>query len=61
MSELFMDTEGCVFIIGVDRQVIEMGIEVHYRHLGLQREDELPISGSKYLEKMVQLPFSLPP
>jgi len=66
--KLFLDVEGCVFVIGVDREVIERGIQVKYRELqqalGVEGEEarQLPaISGADYLEKIVQLPFILPP
>jgi len=66
--KLFLDVEGCVFVIGVDRQVIERGIQVKYRELqralGVEGDEarRLPaISGADYLEKIVQLPFILPP
>jgi len=66
--KLFLDVEGCVFVIGVDREVIERGIQVRYRELqralGVEGEEtrQLPvIRGADYLEKIVQLPFILPP
>ena len=66
--KLFLDVEGCVFVIGVDRGVIERGIQVKYRELqqalGTEGKEtqQLPvISGADYLEKIVQLPFILPP
>ena len=66
--KLFLDVEGCVFVIGADRGVIEQGIQVKYRELQRamevegERTHQLPaISGADYLEKIVQLPFILPP
>ncbi len=66
--KLFLDVEGCVFVIGVDRGVIERGIQVKYRELqrtlGVEAEEarQLPvISGADYLQKIVQIPFHLPP
>ena len=66
--KLFLDVEGCVFVIGVDRGVIERGIQVKYRELQRAMEVEgertyqrPAISGADYLEKIIQLPFILPP
>ncbi|MHC1571843.1 MAG: P-loop NTPase fold protein [Methanosarcinales archaeon] len=42
--------------IGVEKDVIERGIEVRYR----SKEREIPISGKDYIEKIIQLPFTLP-
>ncbi|HUW94684.1 MAG TPA: SUMF1/EgtB/PvdO family nonheme iron enzyme [Anaerolineae bacterium] len=61
---------GCVFLIGADRDVIEEGIRVKYKSFlsGLggevtpeELEKRIPITGDDYLEKIVQLPFHIPP
>jgi hypothetical protein len=68
--KVFLDIEGCVFVIGVDRQIIERGIRVRYKEFALdaasaeragQQGAAFPIEGRDYLEKIVQLPFDLPP
>lgn len=62
--KLFLDEPGCVFVIGMDRRVVERGIEIRYRHFATSEgliEADLPISGDSYLQKMIQLPFFLPP
>ncbi|TKJ29985.1 MAG: hypothetical protein CEE40_06780 [Chloroflexi bacterium B3_Chlor] len=68
--KLFLDVPGCVFLIAADRKVIERGIQVRYKSFlaGLRGEESaeelarrLPITGDDYLEKIVQLPFHLPP
>lgn len=68
--KLFLDVRGCVFLIAADRKVIERGIQVRYKSFlaGLKGEESaeelarrLPITGDDYLEKIVQLPFHLPP
>ncbi len=68
--KLFLDVPGCVFLIGADRNVIEEGIRVKYKSFlsGLggdvspdELAERLPISGENYLEKIVQLPFHIPP
>ena len=53
--KLFLDVPGCVFVLGVDREVVEQGIRVRYR------DYEARIDGARYLEKIVQIPFNLPP
>jgi len=55
--KLFLDVPKCIFVIGVEKEVIEKGIEVRYK----SKEQELPISGQDYIEKIIQIPFSLPP
>ncbi len=52
--KLFLDVPGCVFVLGIDREVISTGIRVKYRDL------EGQIDGERYLEKIIQLPFDLP-
>lgn len=62
--KLFLDVKGCVFFVAVDRDVIERVVRVQYASY-LVGEDEgaggIPIAGQSYLEKIVQLPFHLPP
>ena len=87
--KLFLDVAGCSFVLAVDDDVVERGVEHHYRdylqrnsnhiymsHDNIQDEQSqelkvmesntkenhlvLPITGSEYLEKMVQLPFRIP-
>jgi HEAT repeat protein len=55
--KLFLDVPKCIFVIGVEKGVIERGIEVRYK----SKEQELPISGQDYIEKIIQVPFTLPP
>ncbi len=64
--KVFVDTPGCIFVIGMDQEVIAHGVEVKYRDLSLQTpsEDGQPhsmINGGRYLEKIIQLPFQIPP
>jgi formylglycine-generating enzyme required for sulfatase activity len=62
--KLFLEVPGTAFVLGMDRAVIERGIEARYRayfrHEGDERA-EFPISGASYLQKIVQIPFHLPP
>jgi Cdc6-like AAA superfamily ATPase len=66
--KLFLDVEGCVFLLAVDRDVVEKAIAVKYKELLAMAKDtdssprQLFTSlGENYFEKIVQLPFSLPP
>lgn len=62
--KLFLHVEGTVFVLGMDPEVVRRGIEVHY---GFRRQsgagyDEggLPITGDRYLQKLIQVTFNLP-
>jgi hypothetical protein len=52
--KLFLDVPGCAFFLGADHERIEDVVRQRY---GSQPADV----GEHYLEKLVQLPFSLPP
>ena len=69
--KLFLDVPGCAFVLAVDDDVIERGVEHHYREYlfhgrgghssqATAYQIHLPITGDEYLEKMVQLPFHIP-
>ena len=59
--KLFLDVEGCVFILGIDEEVITRGLAARYREAGtLINGQELSFS-TRYIEKLIQLPFHLPP
>jgi formylglycine-generating enzyme required for sulfatase activity len=53
--KLFLDVPGCIFVLGIDREVIEQGIRVRYA------DYEARIDGALYMEKIIQIPFNLPP
>jgi len=62
--KLFLDVRGCVFFIAVDRDIIERVVRVQYASYMVEedeRESHIPSAGQSYLEKIVQLPFHLPP
>ena len=89
--KLFLSVPGCIFVLGIDRDVVERGIRLRYGELGgmghrgtlpllvsakmidegaaryrafvqdLLEEGENVIDGGRYLEKIVQIPFVLPP
>nr|QNO47636.1 hypothetical protein MPIGPLOG_00003 [Methanosarcinales archaeon ANME-2c ERB4] len=57
VMKLFLDVPKCIFVVGVEKEVIEKGIEVRYK----SKEQKMPISGQDYIEKIIQVPFVLPP
>jgi len=57
--KLFFDTEGCVFIVGLDRDIAERAIAAKYK--AEPGPDVQGIaSGSDYIKKIFQVPFALP-
>ena len=63
--KLFLDVENCVFILGLDQEVIARGIEMKYKELGAKQDGDnqhrFTVEGIRYLEKIIQLPFQIPP
>ena len=57
--KLFLDLPGCVFILGMDRVVVEQGIRQRYKDFVLDTAE--PFKPREYLDKIIQIPFSLPP
>ncbi len=52
--KLYLDQSRCVFVVGMDREIVERGIQHRYG-------GRIPITGKEYLEKIIQIPFFLPP
>ncbi len=59
--KLFADVPGCIFILGLDHEIISRGIEIHYQSLIQNQSNSTGIDGNRYLEKIIQLPFLIPP
>ncbi|MEW5939530.1 MAG: SUMF1/EgtB/PvdO family nonheme iron enzyme [Chloroflexota bacterium] len=63
--KLFLDAENCIFVLGLDQEVIARGIEMKYKELGDHKDGDgqakFTIEGVRYLEKIIQLPFQIPP
>lgn len=53
-AKLFMDRPGCVFVIGMDIEIVEKAIKAQYQTI--ERFDE-----HAYMDKIIQLQFNLPP
>jgi hypothetical protein len=52
--KLFMDLEGCVFVLALDYEVVKRGLQ---RKFGLGEND---LGGRSFFDKIIQLPFSVP-
>ena len=60
--KLFLGTEKCIFVLGVDMGVIAKSIDVRYKDFAMKSDGgKSLISGDRYLEKIIQLIFQLPP
>ena len=59
--KLFLDLPGCVFVFGMDRSVVEQGIRVRYQAFALAPGQVGPVDARQYLDKVIQIPFNLPP
>jgi len=59
-TKVFLDFPGMVYVLGLNREIVQRCIEEKYRG---QRGNEPygPHLGKKYVEKIIQLPFSIPP
>jgi len=59
--KLFLDIPGCAFVLAIDDDIVERGVAYHYKdYLKKDEQSAPPITGSEYLEKMIQVPFTLP-
>lgn len=70
--KLFFDTEGFIFVVGLDQRVIERSIELKYAtritsssglesHVGETEEvGDTSVTGADYVKKIFQVPFGLP-
>ena len=55
--KLFLDKPGCVFVLAADIAQVERAVTTHYQNTGVLPDEK----ASDYLEKIVQLRFTLPP
>ncbi len=54
--KLFLDKKGCIFVLGADTEVVRAAVQSHYENARVEDEN-----ADKYLEKVIQLNFELPP
>ena len=61
--KLFFDIEGCVFVLGMDRDVVERGILSRFPPIstGDGEKPSLRVDPRQYIDKIVQIPITLPP
>lgn len=62
--KLFLDVRGCAFALGLAPDVIARGIEMKYGESRAEAGEggrSFPIDGARYLEKIIQIPFQIPP
>ena len=52
--KLFIGDARCVFVLGMDHLVVEQGLEIRFH-------EKIKLSGRDYLDKIIQVPFFLPP
>ena len=50
----FIDVRGCVFVLAVDREVVQQGVA---EHLGAELQK---VGGKAFYDKLIQVPFVLP-
>ena len=56
--KLMLDIDGCVFILGVDRAVVEHSVLLRYHQAAAT--DGVLLESRQYLDKVIQIPFRLP-
>ncbi|MFH0785162.1 MAG: P-loop NTPase fold protein [Pseudomonadota bacterium] len=52
--KLFIGDARCVFVLGMDHIVVEQGLNIRF-------SEKIKMSGRDYLDKIIQVPFFLPP
>lgn len=52
--KLFIGDSNCVFVLGMDHLIVEQGLEMRF-------SQRVKLTGRDYLDKMIQVPFYLPP
>ena len=65
--KLFLDVDNCVYLLAVDREVVEKAISVRYKDLltiagemGDHSKNLVTFLGENYFEKIIQLPVLVP-
>ncbi|MBK8210999.1 MAG: SUMF1/EgtB/PvdO family nonheme iron enzyme [Rhodospirillales bacterium] len=51
--KLYLNVKDCVYFLGLDHTIVRKGIEKEYAELKIEDQD--------YLDKIIQLPFAIPP
>lgn len=53
--KLFLDKEGCIFVLAADREVVRQAVETHYQNSRVAGKN-----AADYLEKIIHVRFDLP-
>lgn len=61
--KLFLDVPNTVFVLSADREVIRRGVENYYQSTfkSTVTVDDMVLNGDVYLQKLIQIPFNIPP
>ncbi len=61
--KLYLDVPQCIFVIGVDHNIVEQAIEEKYKtdEINDKNEKKTLVCGKNYVNKIIQIPFVLPP
>jgi len=68
--KLFLDVESCIFVVAVDREIVEQAVSARYfKEIGQPeinpeqplRKLDTAFLAQNYIEKIIQLPFTVPP
>lgn len=59
--KLFFDLEGFVFVVGLDREIVQEVVESKYRRREGVEGGRERLTGEEYVKKIFQLPFPLAP
>ncbi len=58
--KLFMDAQGCRYIVALDRDVIRKGLAVRYARAGEAASGQAFIDPDEYIEKTISISYDLP-
>ena len=58
--KLFFDLDGFVFVVGLDREVVEAAVDLRYTARRADADAVVRIRGEDYIKKIFQVPFTLP-
>jgi peptidoglycan hydrolase-like protein with peptidoglycan-binding domain len=61
---VFLDSVGCVFVLGMDSRAVIASIETKYDKMFQRLQQDGPTNptlGRDFLEKIIQVPFAIPP
>lgn len=59
--KLFFDLEGFVFVVGLDREIVQEAVETKYPRRAGTDGGPARLTGEEYVKKIFQLPFPLSP